>query len=537
MKLLALVSIAVLNAISVSAWSNPLQNSRLFEKLYGSELLERVSTLYGGDVSQLSDDVLKTWAEMEARMSKAELESHIESFGDMMKSKIEPNLAKVFSNQQFQAWDYIAHDKFEDYQLRIKKTNPAALGVDTVEQYSGYLDINSVDKHFFYWFFESRNDPENDPVILWLNGGPGCSSMTGLFFELGPSGLTNETVPKFNPYSWNSNASIIFLEQPVGVGYSYSNSERVSTSLVAAKDVYVFLELFFQKFPHFLKNQLHIAGESYAGHYIPAIGSEIINHADRTFELSSIMIGNGITDSLIQYKYYQPMACGLGGYPQVISDEECEELEEVYPRCARLISNCYASQNAFTCLPAYLYCESRILGPYTKTGLNVYDIRKKCDGGLCYEEMEYIDTFMNKPEVMTALGAEVDSYTSCDSGVFQQFILTGDEARPFHQFITELLHANVPVLIYAGDKDYICNWLGNRGWTDLLEWDGHEEYLSRPLRPWHTLEDVHAGEVKSHGNLTFLRIFDAGHMVPYDQPQNSLDMVNRWISGDRSFGY
>ena len=158
----------------------------------------------------------------------------------------------------------------DNYQLRVNSIkNPEKLGIETAaDQYSGYLDVEDEDKHFFFWFFESRNEPSKDPIILWLNGGPGCSSLTGLFFELGPSSIGPDLRPIHNPYSWNKNASVIFLDQPVNVGYSYS-SNSISNTVSAGKDVYAFLELFFQKFPQFLQNEFHIAGESYAGHYIP----------------------------------------------------------------------------------------------------------------------------------------------------------------------------------------------------------------------------------------------------------------------------
>lgn len=113
----------------------------------------------------------------------------------------------------------------------------------------------------FLGFFESRNDPANDPVILWLNGGPGCSSLLGLFMELGPSWINKDLKPDYNKYSWNANASTIFLDQPVNVGYSYS-SESVSSTEAAGEDVYAFLTLFFAKFPQYAKQDFHIAGES-----------------------------------------------------------------------------------------------------------------------------------------------------------------------------------------------------------------------------------------------------------------------------------
>ena len=106
-------------------------------------------------------------------------------------------------------------------------------------------------------------------VSIVLTSGPGCSSLTGLFMELGPSTVSDDgTKPIRNPYSWNNNASVIFLDQPVNVGYSYGDAS-VSDTVAASKDVYALLVLFFKQFPEYAKLDFHIAGESYAGHYIP----------------------------------------------------------------------------------------------------------------------------------------------------------------------------------------------------------------------------------------------------------------------------
>ncbi|SCU84275.1 LAMI_0C06898g1_1 [Lachancea mirantina] len=431
-------------------------------------------------------------------------------------------------------------DKDDDYRLRIKTIDPEKLGIDTVKQYSGYLDFQDS-KHFFYWMFESRNDPENDPVILWLNGGPGCSSFTGLFFELGSSSIDENLSPVFNPYSWNNNATVIFLEQPLGVGFSYGN-EKVTSTRAAGKDVYIFLELFYQKFPLLRRNALHIAGESYAGHYIPQIAHEIVvsHGGDRTFNLTSILIGNGITDSLVQNNYYKPMACGEGGYEPVLTEHECERMDRDIGLCNALTRNCYSQASAFACIAAQTYCDRVTLEPYQKTELNFYDIRGPCetDGGLCYREIDYIEKFMNQPFVQEALGSEVSKYEGCSNDVGIGFVFTGDGSRPFHQYVAELLDEDIPVLIYAGDKDYICNWLGNLAWTNELDWEFRDQYEYLPLKPWKTKETTEvAGQVKNFGPLTFLRVYDAGHMVPYNQPEHSLEMVNTWLFGDRSYGY
>ncbi|AOW00857.1 Alpha/Beta hydrolase protein [Yarrowia lipolytica] len=434
-------------------------------------------------------------------------------------------------------WLYTATNKaqFPNYALRAK--DPSSLGLDKVKQYSGYLDVEDEDKHFFYWFFESRNDPKNDPIVLWLNGGPGCSSLTGLFFELGPASIGEDLKPIHNPHSWNSNASVIFLDQPVNVGYSYS-SGSVSDTVSAGRDVYAFLSLFFQQFPEYNKGQeFHIAGESYAGHYIPVFASEIQSHDDRGFNLTSILIGNGLTDPLRQYDEYEPMACGKGGAPPVLDEPTCENMRDSQARCNGLINACYNTESVWTCLPAATYCNNAMLGPYQATGLNVYDIRKECDSGtsLCYKDLEYIDKYLNQPEVMEAVGAQVSEYEGCNFDINRNFQFAGDWMKPYYTAVPALLEEGIPTLIYAGDKDFICNWLGNKRWTDELEWFGKEKYEPKELSDW-VVDGKKAGQVKNYKHFTFLRVYEAGHMVPYDQPKNSLEMLNSWLAKDYSYG-
>ncbi|OBR13777.1 Serine carboxypeptidase [Colletotrichum higginsianum IMI 349063] len=420
----------------------------------------------------------------------------------------------------------------KNFNLRAKKVDPAALGVDKVKQYSGYLDDEENDKHLFYWFFESRNDPKNDPVVLWLNGGPGCSSLTGLFMELGPASIDKKLKIVNNEWSWNNNASVIFLDQPVNVGYSYSGSS-VSNTVAAGKDVYALLSLFFHQFPEYSKQDFHIAGESYAGHYIPVFASEILSHEDRNINLKSVLIGNGLTDGLTQYGYYRPMACGEGGYPSVLDESECQAMDNALPRCQSLIKNCYESGSVWSCVPASIYCNNALIGPYQRTGQNVYDIRGKCEdsSNLCYSALGWISEYLNQDEVKDALGAEVDSYDSCNFDINRNFLFAGDWFQPFHRIVPKLLE-KIPVLIYAGDADYICNWLGNRAWTEALEWPGQKGFNKAEVKGLSVGKSKEYGKVKSSGNFTFMQLYGAGHMVPMDQPEASSDFFNRWLGGE-----
>jgi cathepsin A (carboxypeptidase C) len=354
--------------------------------------------------------------------------------------------------------------------------------------------------------------------------------MTGLFLELGPSSIGKDGNPIYNDYSWNANASVIFLDQPVGVGYSYG-SGSVSNTPAAGKDIYALLTLFFHQYPEYAHQDFHIAGESYGGHYIPVFASEILSHEPRNINLKSVLIGNGLTDGYTQYAHYRPMACGEGGYPAVVDESSCQGMDNSLSRCQGLIQSCYESGSAWVCVPASIYCNNAIIGPYQRTGQNPYDVRKPCVGSdLCYEGIEYIEQFMNNPETIAAVGAEVSSFDSCNMDINRNFLMQGDWMQPMHQLIPGLLE-KIPVLIYAGDADFICNWLGNRAWTNALEWPGHDGFVSAKTKAL-KLGGEEYGNFKTYGNFTFMQIYEAGHMTPMDQPEASLDFVNRWVAGE-----
>ncbi|KAG0177442.1 hypothetical protein DFQ29_004812 [Apophysomyces sp. BC1021] len=429
-----------------------------------------------------------------------------------------------------------SHPAFPKYEMQY--THPSRLCDPHVKQTSGYLGVGDF-KHFFFWAFESRNDPKNDPIILWLNGGPGCSSLTGLFMELGPCtvNLAGNT-STVNKYSWNNNATVIFLDQPANVGYSYGYADT-SDSFGAGRDIYVFLQVLFKQFPAYAHLDFHIAGESYAGHYIPAVAS-IIQQGNKALakklvpiNLKSLMIGNGLIDPLIQYRSFKQMGCD-NEYGKVLTTDTCRTMEEATPRCEEAIRECYRTTNTHDCVGASSVCNLQLLKPYLDTGLNPYDVTKKCSGGnLCYDILYSVQTYLNRPEIAKAVGSQVKSFQSCNKDINHSFQMAGDWMRPYVQLLPEILNSGTRLLIYAGDADYVCNWVGNKAWTLELPWEGQEEYTAASDRVWHSSSGMEAGEVRAtkDGRLTFLRVYKAGHMVPYDQPAHALDMVKAWIQG------
>ena len=146
-----------------------------------------------------------------------------------------------------------------------------------VNQYSGYLDVGNG-LHMFFWFFEARKNPSTAPLATWFNGGPGCSSMIGLFQENGPCQFYNgASTPSTNPYSFNEFANMLYVDQPIGTGFSYGDSGTpdIAGTAAAAPYVWTLLQAFFKQFPQYQSRDFGIFTESYGGHYGPEFASYI----------------------------------------------------------------------------------------------------------------------------------------------------------------------------------------------------------------------------------------------------------------------
>lgn len=170
----------------------------------------------------------------------------------------------------------------------------------------------------FYMYFESRSPATapTDPLVLWMTGGPGCSSELAVFYENGPFRIEDDLSLSENPFGWDVGHNVLFIDQPVGTGFSYTSdpSDDVTSEKQVADDVLDFLLEFLDRKPELLGNELFVTGESYAGHYVPAVASRIAEHnanaARKTayLNLQGIAIGNGLTDPGIQYGAYADYA-------------------------------------------------------------------------------------------------------------------------------------------------------------------------------------------------------------------------------------
>jgi len=396
-----------------------------------------------------------------------------------------------------------------------KVTDIPGLGKVNGVQYAGFLNTSQPNAYLYYWFFESQRKP-TDPIVVWFQGGPGCSSLGGLFAEyLGPYLLNDNLSLTSNPNTWTKTASLLIIDQPVGTGLSYStNGYYVKNEDDVAADAYAAFSTFFSRYPQYQNNKLFIFGESYAGHYIPAISYKILQENNKgtipKIPLAGLGIGDGWTDPIIQNNYSTfSYNTGLLDGPQKAT------ADKLYSDCVTIIQDDDYSEANIVCQKILDYISQSSGNP------DVYDIRK-------YEfpPEPPIDKFFNSREVRKALfgSNSPNSWEECSS----QPGLDDDIMRSVKSKVPDLI-ANYRVLFYNGQFDLICNLAGTEYWLDSLNWPGKNDWKTAIRKVW-SVDGQTAGFHRSVQNLTFLIVTGAGHMVPGDQPRHAQDLVQKFIA-------
>ncbi|CAF90164.1 unnamed protein product, partial [Tetraodon nigroviridis] len=430
--------------------------------------------------------------------------------------------------------------------------------------YSGYLSLASG-KHLHYWFVESQNDPSIDPVVLWLNGGPGCSSLDGLLTEHGPFLIQDDGMTlRYNPYSWNKIANMLYLESPAGVGFSYSDDQKYMTNdTEVSLNNYLALKEFFRLFPEYSKNQLYLTGESYGGIYIPTLAERVME--DSSLNLQGVAVGNGMSsyemndNSLVYFAYYH----GLLG------TRLWTELQTFC--CSDGKCNFYNSQNQ-NCSASL----SEVQDIIYSSGLNMYNLYAPCPGGVGRTARFGVDggelvirdlgnifinhqwtqlwkqkiqgltfphrsvrldppctnstpstLYLNNAYTRAALhiSAKAQDWVICSSEVNLNYGRLYLDVRK--QYLKLLSALKYRILVYNGDVDMACNFMGDEWFVDSLN-----QQVEVERHPW-LYNDENGqqvgGFVKEFGNIAFVTVKGSGHMVPSDKPGAAFAVFSRFI--------
>ncbi|KAI0341285.1 serine carboxypeptidase [Trametopsis cervina] len=426
--------------------------------------------------------------------------------------------------------------------LRIVENSGVCETTAGVYQASGYADLTSSESLWF-WFFAARNNPDTAPVAVWLNGGPGSSSMIGLFQENGPCRITNNSQSvTLNPESWNNNVNMIYLDQPVGVGFSHGTT-TVGTSTQAAQDFWKFLQIFFSdsRFSKYQKNAFAIWTESYGGHYGPTFADYILTQntaiaagklTGTTVNLKTLGVGDGLTDPLSQYPGYISYAAS-NPYHALVSSSTIKSANSSFTRsggCRDQITSCYSTGSTSTCSKAQSFCNNNILSPLAGNW-DVYFVLAQNPDAYPPD----LSTYLGSSSLKSKIGAE-SSWQETNDDVYDNFANTGDWMTNSRPHLENVISAGVRTIVYVGDADYILNFNGVEAMVSNIQTSVTSSLNQTPLASW-TVAGQAAGLFKNAGTFSFVRIFGAGHEVPaythgtLKYGQAASQMFNQIMSG------
>lgn len=449
--------------------------------------------------------------------------------------------------------------------------------------WAGHLPASSEDdKYLFYWLFEpptqaaeggdsdnsSKNNNGTIPLVIWLNGGPGCSSMDGLWLENGPFRLVlrNETAsgggndPKYrvaaDPHSWHlAPAYTLYIDQPVGTGLSFTVSGTYPNDDVKVNvDFYHFLQSFFRLYAsmfvaegengqEIVNRPVYFSGESHAGHYIPSMMNYILGQNDDNdggrenkiiIPLSGAAIGNGWMDPYYQYAAAEA-AYGKG----LIGRSQWHALDLEEKKCQdQLGAGVYGASVCFDLLSAIVDGSYGTSLPYR---VSTYDARRsepKHGSRTFPPGHKVVETYLggwdldgNEPpgsldpqiskQVLTTIHAEAAAaagqvYQECTNPPYNA-LSHQDGKGVVPDIVAVLEHPSKPrLLFFNGIEDLICNHVGNEKMLEKLPWKGKEGWIEASRYAWKAASEPDgqvSGYMKEHENLGFLKILNAGHMV------------------------
>ncbi|XP_050943818.1 serine carboxypeptidase-like 13 isoform X2 [Cucumis melo] len=414
---------------------------------------------------------------------------------------------------------------------------------------TGYVGVGDLEEvQLFYYFVKSEGNPKTDPLLFWLTGGPGCSALTALAFEVGPINFKieeyNGSLPQIilNPYSWTKKASILFVDLPVGTGFSYGTTPR-SLKKGDFSQVHHSIQ-FFKKWlirhPEFLSNPFYVGGDSYSGILIPVIAQKILEENEHApyINLQGYILGNPVTIRTTYRNFAIPFAHRMtlisdelfeslvssckGEYVNIDpSNVDCLRHYNTYQQCISKV------QKANILLPKCSFhspkrqedaiFERRSLYNTPKVLLDPEPSIPSID---CPTYKFLLSSYwMNDDQVRKALHGSVGEWTRCSDK--QDYNYDIENVFPYH---VNLSSKGYRSLIYSGDHDMVVPHLDTQAWIKSLNYSIVEDW-----RPWFIANQV-AGYTRSYANnMTFATIKGGGHTAEYTLKECSV-IFSRWIA-------
>ncbi|KAF8841565.1 carboxypeptidase KEX1 [Paxillus ammoniavirescens] len=392
---------------------------------------------------------------------------------------------------------------------------------------------NDVFAHLFFVMVKARRIADKERLMFWFNGGPGCSSLDGLMMEVGPWRVDGEGGLKIVEGGWEEYTTMVYVDQPAGTGFSYTSTNHYIHTLQEATDhVMQFLRTFYQIFPEYLSVDAYLGGESFAGQYIPYFADAILK-SSLNIPLRGAAIGNGWIDGRNQYPAYLEYAVTHG-----ILDVSSQN----YKDSKKATDDCVAKLNGITGLESIhldecerlvnsvLKSKSRTVDGVQKC-VNIYDVRLEDDHPFCGmqwpPDLNNVTSYLARKDVVSAFHAtsKPESWVECQGRVGMEM---NDGLSASSITLLPSVIERIPVLLFAGDQDFICNYMGIESMIKSMTWNGEMGLGKVQTKSW-SVNETPVGTWVSSRNLTYAKIFNASHMAPYDVPDAAHDMILRFM--------
>lgn len=402
-----------------------------------------------------------------------------------------------------------------------------------VLSYAGFITVNEeYNSNLFFWFVPSLSDPKNAPVVLWLQGGPGTTSLLGFFSEHGPYDVSRDgTRATFRELTWSQRYSMLYVDQPVGTGFSFTDDEAGYARNMSdvSRDMLEFLQQFFTLFEDFGQNEFYVTGESYGGKYVPAVGATIHENALSMrvkINFRGIAYGNGFTDPV------NMLTIGEFAYRIGIVDRLAADYMNHASGEAREHILAGRTVLAFNIM-------NRVF-----IGLNTGHSYFKNATGFHYiynylqdkqpENVGRYKRFVPKPCVRRAIHVGQRKFSTTRDAVLSRFLQ--DFMRSAVPQLTLLLEKGYRVLVYSGQLDLAVPTNHTEHFLSQMSWSGAKRWACTPQRQWRSVDgQTLYGYKKSVDNLHFVVVRNSGHLVPHDTPQAALDMITAFLDGSEPF--
>nr|XP_028606665.1 probable serine carboxypeptidase CPVL [Podarcis muralis]XP_028606666.1 probable serine carboxypeptidase CPVL [Podarcis muralis]XP_028606667.1 probable serine carboxypeptidase CPVL [Podarcis muralis]XP_028606668.1 probable serine carboxypeptidase CPVL [Podarcis muralis] len=398
-----------------------------------------------------------------------------------------------------------------------------------VKSYSGYLTVNKThNSNLFFWFFPAQVQPEKAPILLWLQGGPGGTSMFGLFVEHGPYVVNKNLTLSERKFPWTSKFSMLYIDNPVGTGFSFTDDDAgyAANEDDVGRDLYSALIQFFQLFPDYQKNDFYATGESYAGKYVPAIGYYIHMRnptAKIKINFKGVAIGDGLCDPELMFGGYAELLYQIG-----LLDEKQKAFFRQQTDLAVIYIQQKKWREAFEVFDVLLNGDEIGTASFFQnaTGCSNYFNFMECQEPA---DQEYFGQLLTLPEIRKSI--HVGNLTFHNGSTVEKHLLE-DVMQTIKPWLAVLMD-NYRVLLYSGQLDIIVGAPLTERFLPTVPWTKVEEYKNAERVVWRVRakdSDV-AGYVRQAGEFYQAIVRGGGHILPYDQPERSLDMIDRFISG------